>query len=90
MLGYGINITIENKPDDIRFRLYDNGELAVDDIGEMDFFYPTPEGYSGVHTLTMTYFQTFDPSVESSPKTVFTKNFTLPDLAYQVEVGLLL
>ena len=90
MYGYEINLTMEDKPDDIRFRLYDNSELVVDSIGAMAFQYLTPEGYSGVHTLTMTYFQTFDPSVESSPKTVFTKNFTLPDLAYQVEVGLLL
>ena len=90
MQGYGISVAIADKPEDIRFRLYDNGELAVDNIGEMDFYYPTPEGYTGVHTLTMTYFQTFDPTVESAPKTIYTKDFTLPDLAYTVTVEILL
>ena len=90
MLGYGINITIENKPDAIRFRLYDNGELVVDNIGEMDFQYLTPEGYTGSHALTMTYFQTFDPTEESTPQVVHTQDFTLPDLTYQAEISLLL
>ncbi len=89
MRGYGIHVAITDKPADIRFRLYDNGSLVIDDIGEMDFQYLTDTGYSDVHTLTMTYFQTFDPAIESAPQTVFTKDFTLPDLDYQVVVEIL-
>ena len=89
MRGFSVNIAINDKPDDIRFRLYDNGELVVDSIGEMDFQYLTPEGYSGVHTLTMTYYQDFDPSKESAFTTVFTQDFTLPDLRYTVTVDIL-
>ena len=90
MKGFQVSVTIADKPDDIRFRFYDNSELVIDNIGEMDFQYLTPEGYTGNHTLAMTYFQTFDPAVESAPKTVFTKDFTLPDLSYTVELTILL
>jgi len=89
MTGFRLHITIEDKPEDIRFRLYDNGVLKIDDIGEMDFSYITPTEYDGVHTLTMTYFQEFNPMNESAPQTVFTQNFTLPDLEYSVDVSLL-
>jgi len=89
MNGYGIHIIINDKPDDIRFRMYDNGELVVDDIGEMEFQYLTPSEYTGVHTLTMTYFQTFNPTVETAPKTFYTKDFTMPTLEFTVEVSLL-
>jgi len=89
MTGFRLQISIDDKPDDIRFRLYDNNALVVDNIGEMDFQYLTEAGYTGVHTLTMTYFRTFDTTEESSPQTVFTKNFTMPDLEYTVDVSLL-
>ena len=89
MTGFRLHININDKPDDIRFRLYDNGSLVIDDIGEFDFSYTTPDVYEGVHTLTMTYFQEFNPMSESAPQTVFTKNFTLPDLEYTVTVGVL-
>jgi len=89
MKGYDVTVNIADKPDDIRFRLYDNGELKLDNIGEMDFRYLTDEGYTGIHTLSMTYFQTFDPTEESSPQTFYTKDFTMPDLEYSVEVSLI-
>ncbi len=89
MRGYAVTINITDKPDDIRFRLFDNGELVVDNIGELDFQYLTEDGYTGIHTLTMSYFQTFDPTEESSPQTVYTKDFTMPDLEYSVDVSLL-
>ena len=91
MRGYGIHVEITDKPADIRFRLYDNGDLAVDNIGALDFQYlPDPEiPYIGVHTLETTYFQTFDPTVESAKKEVYEKDFTLPILDYQVTVEIL-
>ena len=90
MRGFHVGITITDKPDNIRFRLYDNSELVVDSIGEMDFNYLTPAGYTGTHALTMTYYQDFAPSVESAFTTVFTQDFTLPDLGYTVTVDILL
>ncbi len=89
MRGFHLQIEIDNCPEDIRFRLYDNAELVIDDIGVMDFQYLTPDGYEGDHTLTMSYFKEFDPTNESAPKTVYTGNFTLPDLEYTVTVGIL-
>ena len=90
MRGFHVGITITDKPDNIRFRLYDNSELVVDSIGEMDFNYLTPSGYTGTHELTMTYYQDFDPSVESVATVVFNQDFTLPDLTFQAEVDILL
>jgi len=93
MTGFRLHININNKPDDIRFRLYDNGELVVDDIAEFDFTYlisdePT-DSYTGTHTLSMTYYQEFNPGVESSRKVIFTKDFTLPVLDYTVDVSII-
>ena len=89
MRGYGIHVEITDKPADIRFRLYDNGELVVDNIGELDFQYLTDENYTGKHVLGMTYFQEFNPGMESGIEVIFTKDFTFPILDYQVTVTLL-
>jgi hypothetical protein len=89
MRGYSIKINIEDKPEDIRFRLYDNNELVVDDIGVLDFQYLTEEGYTGTHQLTMTYFQTFDTSEESNPQTIYVRDFTMPNLEYTTDVSLI-
>ena len=90
MRGYSIHVSISDKPDNIRFRLYDNGELAVNDIGAMDFQYLTPSGYTGSHTLTMSYFQDFDPTEESALQVIHTQDFTLPDLTYIANAEILL
>jgi hypothetical protein len=89
MTGYHIKIIIDDLPDDIRFRLYDNDKLAIDDIGTMDFQYLTPNGYTGEHTLSMTYFQTFDPSNEAAPQIIYERDFTLPTLTYTTDVSLI-
>jgi hypothetical protein len=89
MTGYHLKINITNKPEDIRFRLYDNNSLVVDNINEPDFSYLVDENYSGVHTLTMTYYQEFMPSKESDKQEVYSKDFTLPTLEYTVDVSLL-
>ena len=89
MTGFDLKIHVNDLPEGIRFRLYDNAVLAVDNIGVMDFRYLTPEDYEGVHTLSMTYFDEINPSEESSPKTIFTRDFTLPTLDYTVDVEII-
>ena len=89
MQGFQLQINIDNCPEDIRFRLYDNNEPVLDNIGTFDFSYLVPTEYDGVHTLSMTYFQSFNPSEESAQKTIYTKDFTLPTLDYTVGVEIL-
>ena len=89
MRGFNLKVTINDLPEGIRFRLYDNANLVVDNIGVLDFQYLTPADYEGVHTLTMTYFDKINPEVESAQKTVFTRDFTLPALDYTVVVEII-
>jgi len=81
MRGFSVHITTQDDLEGIRFRLYDNDQLVVDDIGSLDFDYLVDDGYLGEHTLAVTYFKKTIPSVESAKQVFFSENFTLPTLS---------
>ena len=81
MRGFSINIATEDNIDGIRFRLYDNDERVIDNIGTLDFEYLTPDPYAGEHALAVTYFRESIPAVESTPQEFYRENFTLPTLS---------
>jgi hypothetical protein len=86
MRGFAVNITTQDDLDGIRFRLFDNDELVVDNIGTLDFEYLTPAPYIGEHVLSITYFKENIPSNESEPQVFFTENFTLPTLSLAISI----
>ena len=86
MRGFSVNIATADDVTGIRFRLYDNDELVVDNIGTLDFEYLIEEPYVGEHALAITYFREVLPDVESAPQEFFRENFTLPTLNLVVTV----
>jgi len=80
MRGFSVHITTQDDLEGIRFRLYDNDQLVVDDIGTIDFEYLVPDDYAGEHALAITYFKETIPSVESAKQEFFRENSTLPTL----------
>jgi len=79
MQGFTIHVSTPDDLTDIRFRLYDNDSLVVDNIGTVDFDYLVQD-YSGQHKLELSYFQTWNTDVESTKHEIFSRNFTLPVL----------
>ena len=84
MQGFRINVSTPDDLTDIRFRLYDNEVMVIDDIGTADFNYLITEPYEGLHTLDLTYFQTWNPSNESATHEILSRNFTLTQLTLTV------
>ena len=80
MQGFAIHVSTPDSLEDIRFRLYDNESLVVDNIAVVDFEYLVPADYTGPHKLDLTYFQTWNTEVESTKHEVLSRNFTLPVL----------
>jgi len=81
MRGFSVHITTQDNIEGIRFRLYDNDQLVVDDIGTLDFEYLVADDYADEHTLAVTYFKETIPSIESEKQVFFKENFTLPTLS---------
>ncbi len=79
MQGFTIHVSTPDDLTDIRFRLYDNDSLVVDNIGTVDFDYLVQD-YSGQHKLELVYFQTWNTDVESTKHEIFNMDFTLPVL----------
>ena len=84
MTGFSINITTQDDVTGIRFRLYDNNELVVDNIGTLDFEYLVPPDYAGEHVLSIAYYRETIPSIESVKQEFYRENFTLPTLTLTV------
>ena len=84
MQGFRINVSTPDSLENIRFRLYDNEIMVIDDIGTVDFNYLITEPYEGVHTLNLTYFQDWNPTVESASQEILSMDFTLPQLVLTV------
>ncbi len=86
MKGFSVSIATADNIDGIRFRLYDNDQLVVDNIGTLDFDYLVADDYSGEHALALTYYKEVIPSVESVKQEFFRENFTLPTLSLLITV----
>ena len=84
MQGFNINVSTPDDLTGIQFRLYDNNMLVIDNIGAVDFDYLIQEPYEGTHTLDLRYFQPWNPTKESAPYEILSKNFTLPSLTLAV------
>ena len=84
MIGFRINVSTPDSLENIRFRLFDNDVLVVDDIGTVDFNYLITEPYEGQHTIELTYFQDWNPTVESAPQEILSMDFTLPVLTLEI------
>jgi hypothetical protein len=84
MRGFAVNIRTDDNLDGIRFRLYDNDEMVIDNIGTLDFEYLVSDPYVGEHVLSVAYFKETVPSNESAHQVFFTENFTLPTLSLLV------
>jgi hypothetical protein len=80
MQGFRIHVSTPDDLTDIRFRLYDNDNLVIDNIGTVDFDYLVDKTYTGKHKLDLTYFQTWNTDAESTKHEIFNRNFTLPVL----------
>ena len=89
MRGFLIDVATQDDTEGIRFKLYDNDIMVLDNIGAMHFKYLTPDPYLGLHTLTLTYYREDLPEVESDPIQFYQANFTLPILTLEVTVELL-
>jgi hypothetical protein len=84
MRGFTVNIATQDDTTGIRFRLYDNAELVIDNIGTLDFEYLVGDPYVGEHALAITYFREVLPDIESDPQEFYRENFTLPILELTV------
>ena len=89
MRGFLIDVNTADSVEGIRFNLYDNGNLVINDIGTLHFEYLTGDGYVGEHTLSLSYYREGVPEVESPQQEFYTGNFTLPTLNLTVQVELL-
>ncbi len=84
MQGIRIHVATPDDLTDIRFRLYDNEEAVIDNINTVDFDYLIQEPYEGVHTLELTYYETWNPTNESAPIEILSRNFTLRQLSLTI------
>jgi len=85
----GFKIYVEETSDadltGIRFKLYDNDEAVVSNIGTLNFEYLVdPELYVGEHILSLTYYKEDMPELESTRQVFYTGNFTLPTLTLTI------
>ena len=82
----GIRVLIETTDDLslIKFNLYDNNALVLQDIDTPDFNYLTGDLYGGAHKLELTYYKDDNLDVESGRFFVLEENFTAPALDFTV------
>ncbi len=84
MQGFRIKVNTQDDLTGIRFRIYDNGQLAIDNVGAVDFQYLPEMPYEGNHTLELSYFDEELPGLESNRMEILSRNFTLRKLTLEV------
>ncbi len=82
----GIRVLINTNDDltDIKFKLYDNDELVMDDIDQPDFNFITDDLYGGLHKIELSYYKDDNLDVESGKFFVLEENFTAPALNFTI------
>lgn len=80
MQGIRINVATTSDLTNIRFNLYDNGEVVVAAANSANFDYLVDSGFTGVHKLELEYFHVESPDLPSEKVLIVERNFTRPVL----------
>lgn len=81
MQGIRINVATTSDLTNIKFNLYDNGEVVVAAANSASFDYLVGESsYTGVHKLELEYFHVESPDLPSEKVLIVERNFTRPVL----------